>query len=52
MSDWRDHISGQPGERQKPSVTGTDVEVSAVLRLLGDGWSVERVLARFPELTA
>ena len=48
MSDWREHIENEP---KNPSLRGTEVEVSVVLRLLGDGWTVERVLARFPALT-
>ena len=45
--DWRQHISGEP---QRPAIVGTDVEVGAVLRLLGEGWSIERVIERFPVL--
>src|SRR3954467_10780043 len=48
MSDWREHIENEP---KNPSLRGTEVEVSVVLRLLGNGWTVERVLARFPTLT-
>ena len=48
MSDWREHIENEP---KTLSLRGTEVEVSVVLRLLGDGWTVERVLARFPTLT-
>lgn len=45
--DWRQHISGEP---QRPAVTGTDVEVAAILRLLGEGWTIEGVIERFPAL--
>ncbi len=48
MIDWREHIQNDP---TNPSVRGTEVEVTSVLRLLRDGWSIERVLTRFPALT-
>ena len=45
MSDWRERIETEkPGS---PAIKGSGVEVEAVLRLLRDGGSVERVLAEF-----
>ena len=49
MSDWRDHIVDEPAS---PSIKGSAVEVESVLRLLRDGWTIERVLARFPNLSS
>lgn len=49
MSDWRDHIVGEPAS---PSIKGSTVEVESVLRLLRDGWTIERVLSRFPDLSS
>jgi uncharacterized protein (DUF433 family) len=48
--DWRDRIIGEPGGPETPSIKGSAVEVEAVLRLLRDGWTVDRVRARFPDL--
>ena len=48
MSDWRTHIQDEPSN---PSFLGTDVEVGSVFRLLAEGWTTDRVLARFPTLT-
>ncbi len=48
MTDWREHIENEPS---RPSVRGTEIEVASVLRLLGEGWPIDRLLARFPALT-
>ena len=51
MSDWKAHIDGEPGTSAEPRVKGSGVQVEAVLRLLSNGWTIERVLARFPGLS-
>jgi uncharacterized protein (DUF433 family) len=50
--DWHERIEGEPGAAARPSVKGIGIEVEAVLRLLRDGWTVERVLTRFPGMGA
>ena len=54
MIDWREHIENEPrtGSARAPAVRGSGVEVEAVLSLLRDGWTVERVVARFPGLSS
>lgn len=53
-NDWRDHLEEikQPAQLPAWRIRGTNVEVSDVLLLLQQGWSRERILARFPKLTA
>lgn len=51
--DWRLRIEEAPAapNRGGPVVKGARVEVVAVLSLVADGWSVDRIVARFPGLT-
>lgn len=51
MIDWREHITGEPGESEAPSVKGSGVRVEVVLRLLRDGCEIERILSQFPGLS-
>lgn len=49
--DWRAHIE-EPVDDQLPArVRGIRMTVDAVLGLLADGWSIERVLADHPALS-
>jgi uncharacterized protein (DUF433 family) len=50
--DWHERIEGEPGTAPQPSVKGLGIEVEAVLRLLRDGWTIDRVLGHFPGLVA
>ncbi len=50
--DWRDFIHSDPQVLVgKPVVRGTRLSVDFILRLLGNGWTREQVLANYPRLT-
>jgi uncharacterized protein (DUF433 family) len=50
---WRDFIHSDPEILVgKPVVRGTRLSVDFILRLLGNGWTVQEVLENYPRLTA
>ncbi len=51
--DWTIHIEEreQPAHEAVAVVRGTEVEVGAVLALIADGWTVPRIVGRFPKVT-
>ncbi len=50
--DWRPHISTDPDVLSgKPVVRGTRLAVDFILGLFAAGWTEERVLENYPELT-
>ena len=49
--DYRDIITAEPGKRSgKPCIRGMRIRVSDILEMLGEGVSVEEILADFPDL--
>ena len=51
--DWRARVDrGPSGNLRWPVLTGTGVEVDAVMSHLEDGWTEAEVLARYPILDA
>jgi uncharacterized protein (DUF433 family) len=50
--DWRDHIHSNPAILSgKPVVKGTRLSVEFLLGLFAAGWTEERVLEGYPNLT-
>jgi uncharacterized protein (DUF433 family) len=50
---WQDFIHSDPEILVgKPVVRGTRLSVDFILRLLGNGWTVQEVLENYPRLTA
>lgn len=47
--DWSERIMVDAGD-EPPVVRGTQLEVEAIAELLDTGWTMEQVLASFPEL--
>lgn len=51
--DWRDFIHSDPTVLVgKPVVRGTRLSVDFILRLFGNGWTLQEVLENYPRLTA
>jgi len=51
--DWRDFIHSDPAVLVgKPVVRGTRLSVDFILRLFGNGWTLQEVLENYPRLTA
>lgn len=52
ICDYRERIEVNPGVLVgKPVIKGTRVPVSLILNLLAHGYTTERVLAAYPDLT-
>ena len=50
---WQDYIESTPDVlRGKPRIKGARISVSLVLGYLAEGYSVENIIAEFPDLTA
>jgi uncharacterized protein (DUF433 family) len=51
--DWRDFIHSDPAILVgKPVVRGTRLSIDFILRLFGNGWTLQEVLENYPRLTA
>ena len=51
--DWRPYIERKPGVMGgKPVIRGTRMTVQHIIERLGDGWSIEALLASHPQLRA
>jgi uncharacterized protein (DUF433 family) len=49
---WRDYIHTDPHILVgKPVIKGTRLSVAFIMRLFGNGWTVEQVLESYPQLT-
>jgi uncharacterized protein (DUF433 family) len=52
MGDWRDRIVMDPDILVgKPTIKGTRISVELILGWLGSGWSIEEVLANYPQIS-
>lgn len=52
-SKWRDNIESTPEVlRGKPRLKGTRIPVSLVLGYLASGYTSEKIIAEFPDLSA
>lgn len=50
--DWRDRIVSDPDILAgKPAVPGTRISVQLILGWLAQGWTPERVLESYPQIT-
>ena len=50
--NWRNYIHTDPNILVgKPVVKGTRLSVDFILRLFGNGWTTDQVLASYPQLT-
>lgn len=50
--NWREHIHADPTVLAgKPVVRGTRLSVDFLLRLFGNGWTVQEVMDSYPRLT-
>jgi uncharacterized protein (DUF433 family) len=51
--DWKEHIHSDPEIGfGKPIFRGTRIKVEFVLKLMGAGWSAERIAEEFPGVEA
>lgn len=51
--DWKEHIHSDPEIGfGKPIFRGTRIKVEFVLKLMGAGWSAERIAQEFPGVEA
>ncbi|KPF89555.1 DUF433 domain-containing protein [Novosphingobium sp. AAP93] len=51
--DWKEHIHSDPEIGfGKPILRGTRIKVEFVLKLMGAGWSAERIAEEFPGVEA
>lgn len=49
---WQNYIHTDPNILVgKPVVKGTRLSVEFIMRLFGNGWTMEQVLASYPQLT-
>lgn len=52
MTDWKDRIVVDPDILVgKPTIKGTRISVELILDRLSDGWTMEDILASYPNLT-
>ena len=50
--DWRDHIHSDPSVLVgKPVVMGTRLSVEFLLNLLAEGWTEQRILENYPQVS-
>ncbi len=50
--DWKEHIVPDPDVLVgKPVIKGTRLSVEFILDLFAEGWSEQRILANYPQLT-
>jgi uncharacterized protein (DUF433 family) len=51
--DWKDHITSDKGILGgKPIIKGTRLSVEFLLGLMSEGWTQERILNNYPNLTS
>ena len=51
--DWQDRIVTTPDTLlRRPRIAGTRIGVDFILDLLASGWSSQRILDEYPQLTA